>query len=128
MIERRQLLRQMGAGLAGGLIAHGALADAAAPASKPASGSAETQAPYEVGSGPVGTLRDLPTRKLGRVGIDLPPLSFGTAAMGHAFYPAEPFEQVINAAIDAGVRYMDTARIYDVAEERLKPILAKRRN
>jgi hypothetical protein len=47
--------------------------------------------------------------------------------MGHAFYKAEPFEEVIYAALDAGIRYVDTARIYDVAEERLAPVLAKRR-
>jgi hypothetical protein len=75
----------------------------------------------------VGTIRDLPTRRLGRIDFDAPPLSFGTAPMGHAYYRAEPFEEVMNAAIDAGVRYLDTARIYDVAEDRLKPILAKRR-
>ncbi len=47
--------------------------------------------------------------------------------MGNAFYQAEPFEQVLEAAIAAGVRYIDTARIYDVAEERLKPVLARHR-
>jgi aryl-alcohol dehydrogenase-like predicted oxidoreductase len=55
------------------------------------------------------------------------PLAFGTAPMGHAFYRPEPFEEVINTAIDAGINYMDTARLYDVAEERLAPILARRR-
>jgi predicted aldo/keto reductase-like oxidoreductase len=34
---------------------------------------------------------------------------------------------VVDAALDAGVRYIDTAPIYDVAEERLAPILARRR-
>ena len=40
---------------------------------------------------------------------------------------AEEAVAAFNAAIDAGIRYIDTARIYDVAEERLKPILARRR-
>jgi aryl-alcohol dehydrogenase-like predicted oxidoreductase len=75
----------------------------------------------------VGTIKDLPKRALGKVGIRVPPLSLGTAPMGHAFYRPEPFEEVLNAAIDAGVTYIDTARLYDVAEERLAPILAKRR-
>lgn len=124
-IQRRELLRQVGAGLAGGLMAQHAFG--VDMASQPATTPADVQPGIDVGSGPVGTIRDLPTRKLGRVGIELPPLSFGTAAMGHPLYPPEPFERVINAAIDAGVRYIDTARNYDVAEERLRPVLAKRR-
>jgi len=115
-IRRREFLQQIGAGLTGGLIAGRVRADEAA--SRPAASD---------GGFVVGTIRDLPVRRLGRVGIELPPLSFGTAAMGHAFYQAEPFEEVINAAIDAGIRYIDTARIYDVAEERLRPVLARRR-
>ncbi|HOQ88146.1 MAG TPA: aldo/keto reductase [Phycisphaerae bacterium] len=120
-IGRRQLLRQIGAGVAGGVVVGHALGDGGA-ASRPASETGASGA-----SAAVGTLRDLPTRRLGRVGIEVPPLSFGTAAMGHAFYQAEPFEEVMNAALDAGVKYVDTARIYDVAEERLKSILARRR-
>ena len=108
-LERRDFLRTVGTGLIG----------AAASSAM----AAETN-----GDKPgVGTIADLPKRRLGRIGIDVPPLSFGTAAMGHAFYRAEPFEEVVNAAIDAGVTYMDTARLYDVAEDRLAPILAKRR-
>lgn len=122
-VGRRELLRQIGAGVTGSVIAGGALAsDSSSAASGPANDSGISHG----GSG-VGTLRDLPTRRLGRVGIQVPPLSFGTAAMGHAFYTAEAFEEVMNAAIDAGVTYIDTGRIYDVAEERLKPILARRR-
>jgi predicted aldo/keto reductase-like oxidoreductase len=51
----------------------------------------------------------------------------GTAAMGHAFYKPEEFEPVVHAALDAGVMYLDTAPLYDVAEERLAPVLARRR-
>jgi predicted aldo/keto reductase-like oxidoreductase len=47
--------------------------------------------------------------------------------MGHAFFEAAPFEEVVNAALDAGLRYIDTAAIYDVAEERLAPIVTRRR-
>ncbi len=111
-IRRREFLRQVGAGVAGATLTPVVLkAEAGGPATRPS----------------VGTIRDLPKRKLGRIGIEIPPLSLGTAPMGHAFYQAEPFEEVVNAAIDAGVRYLDTAAIYDVAEQRLAPILAKRR-
>lgn len=112
MLERRRFLKGLGvsivSGVAGTPLLHGAEGASTLPSDRV-------------------TLEDLPKRKLGRIGIDVAPLSFGTAAMGHAFYEAEPFEQVINAAIDSGVRYIDVAPIYDVAETRLKPILAKRR-
>jgi aryl-alcohol dehydrogenase-like predicted oxidoreductase len=127
-VGRRELLRQLGAGVAGSVIAGEVTLAEDKPASRPAPGAGGFEASGDSESRtPVGTVRDLPTRPLGRVGIQLPPLSFGTAAMGHAFYQAEPFEQVMNAAIDAGIKYIDTARIYDVAEERLKPVLARRR-
>lgn len=121
-VGRREFLRQIGAGVAGSVIAGEAIGSENNLASRPVRGPEDAE-PRPA----VGTLQDLPTRPLGRVGIQLPPLSLGTAAMGHAFYQAEPFEEVIDAAIDAGVRYIDTARIYDVAEERLKPVLARRR-
>jgi len=111
--RRRDFLRQVGAGiLAGGSMSIGGKA----------AGKVDARPSVDV-----GTIKDLPTRKLGRIDFDAPPLSIGTAPMGHAYYKAEPFEEVLNAAIDAGIRYIDTARIYDVAEDRLKPILAKRR-
>jgi len=112
-IGRREFLRGFGAGVAGGALAPAALkAKGPQPSTRPS----------------VGTITDLPRRKLGRIRIEVPPLSLGTAPMGHAFYRVEPFEEVVNAALDAGVRYIDTAPIYDVAEERLAPILAKRRS
>jgi hypothetical protein len=112
-LHRREFLRRVGAGAVAGAIAPGMLR------------AQETQ---PARSAPVGTIKDLPTRRLGRIDIQVPLLSFGTAPMGHALYDQEPFEEVINAAVDAGIRYLDTARIYDVAEERLAPILAKQRD
>lgn len=109
-IQRRQFLRQIGAGVIGGAVA---------PTISRAAEPEATTRPS------VGTIKDLPKRKLGRIGIEVAPLSFGTAAMGHAFYKKEPFEETVYAAIEAGIHYIDTAPIYDVAEERLAPILAK---
>jgi uncharacterized protein len=117
-IGRREFLQRVGGGLVAGSLAPAVLrADVKMPQTAPAGG----------GSSAVGTIRDLPRRPFGKIGIDLPPLNLGCAPMGHAFYTPEAFEEVVNAALDAGVVYLDTARVYDVAEERLRPILAKRR-
>lgn len=110
-IRRREFLKNVGAGVIGGTLG---------PSLLRAAGS-----PY--GAGRVGTIEDLRKRRLGRIGVDVPLLSLGTAPMGHAFYRSEPFAEVVEAAIDAGIRFIDTARIYDVAEGHLAPILARRR-
>jgi aryl-alcohol dehydrogenase-like predicted oxidoreductase len=111
-IGRRAFLRRLGAGVAGGAVAPAVLeAEAEKLSTRPS----------------VGTIADLPKRKLGRIGVEVPPLSLGTGTMGHALLGAGPFEAIVNAAIDAGIRYVDTAPLYDVAEERLAPVLAKRR-
>ena len=112
-IRRREFLRKIGTGVIGAAVSPTILE------------AEETSRSIPQG---VGTIRDLPTRKLGRIGIDVPILSLGSAPMGHAFYEPKPFEEVIVAALDAGIRYIDTAPIYDVAEERLGPIMAKRRS
>ncbi len=116
-IQRREFLKRVGAQAAAGLGC--ALAVQAAHAER-----AATTRPAGVGG---LTIRDLPKRKLGRTGVEVPPLAIGLAGMGHAFFTAEEFEPVVHAAIDAGVTYLDIAPNYDVAQERLGPIMAKRR-
>jgi aryl-alcohol dehydrogenase-like predicted oxidoreductase len=77
---------------------------------------------------PMPTLKGVPKRKLGRTGIEVPPLGMGLAPMGHALFPPDEFEPVVHAAIDAGIAYLDVAPNYDVAEQRVGPVMAKRRN
>jgi aryl-alcohol dehydrogenase-like predicted oxidoreductase len=74
------------------------------------------------------SIRDLYRRTLGRTDIKVPPLSIGLAPMGHAFYKPREYEPVVHAAIDAGITYLDLAPNYDVAEERLAPVMARRRD
>lgn len=107
-IGRRGFLQTAGAAVAAGTIP-GAISGRLAAADAP---------PREAA---------LPVRRLGRIGEEMPVLGLGTAPMGHALYEAAPFTEVVDAAIDAGIRYLDTAPIYDVAEERLAPVLARRR-
>lgn len=109
-IRRREFLGRFGAGVVSGALAPAVL--------KGESGRSSPRTS-------VGSIADLPKRKLGRIGIEVPPLSLGTAPMGHAFYRAEPFAEVVTAALEAGVRYIDTAPIYDVAERHLSPVLGK---
>ena len=111
-LGRREFLRRAGPSAAGA----GALLTGAARAVESATAAAAAVVPGK-----------LPSRRLGRLGIDMPVLGFGSAPMGHALYEAAPFEAVVDAALDAGVRYVDTAPIYDVAEMRLAPVLARRR-
>lgn len=120
-MRRRDLLRQMGAGVFGGVMLPGVLAGAVSNKTHPAASIAAFSADK------VGTLRDVPRRQLGRTGIQVPLLGIGTGPMGHAFYEQEPFAEVINAAIDAGANYIDTSPMYDVAADRLGPIVARRR-
>jgi aryl-alcohol dehydrogenase-like predicted oxidoreductase len=100
---------------------------AAAAAGALLGGAAAAEAESSAGSAPVAVAAKLPGRRLGRLGIEMPVLGFGSAPMGHALYEAGPFEAVLDAALDAGVRYVDTSPIYDVAETRLAPLLARRR-
>lgn len=70
----------------------------------------------------------IPRRVLGRTRERVSILGFGSAALGHSFQPQEVFDRVVGAALDAGVNYIDTATIYDVAQERLGPIVKRHRD
>ncbi len=71
-------------------------------------------------------------RALGRTGITLPQLGFGTATLGDVFgaIDAQEAERAVHAAIDAGVDHFDTAPLYGfgLAETRLGQALRGRRD
>lgn len=52
--------------------------------------------------------RELPMRVLGRTGVRVPILGFGTASLGRAVRDADAIA-LLNEALDLGVTYMDTA-------------------
>ncbi len=113
-IRRREFLRQVGASVVAGTVAPTLL--------QAANQATSTQPAAKTG---VGSIRDLPTRRLGKLGIQMPVLSFGTAAMGHPLYEAAPFEEVVNAALEAGIRFFDTSPVYDVAQDRLGAMMGR---
>jgi predicted aldo/keto reductase-like oxidoreductase len=74
------------------------------------------------------TSGELPRRTLGKTGISVSMLTLGTAPTGF-IKPHSPqhVADCVNAAIDLGVTFIDTARVYDVAEEGVGLGLGRRR-
>ncbi|NKB68244.1 MAG: aldo/keto reductase [Candidatus Latescibacteria bacterium] len=59
-------------------------------------------------------MAQMSTRKLGRTGVELTELSFGSAPLGNLFVEVgeEEAQQTLGAAWDAGMRYFDTSPFY----------------
>ena len=70
----------------------------------------------------------LPTRVLGRTKQRVTILGLGTAPVGEGPVDTKTAAKIYAAALDRGVNYVDTARIYGNAEEALGQILPKRRD
>ncbi len=74
--------------------------------------------------------REIPRAVLGKTGEKVPILALGTACLGHKNgNRPDPNEliPVFSEAIDSGITYVDTARIYGGAEAALKAVLKTRR-
>ncbi len=67
-------------------------------------------------------------RPLGRTGLDVGVLGIGTSPLGRAGVSQSEVNNVIAAAADYGVNYLDTAPIYAQSERRLGPALKGRRD
>ena len=74
------------------------------------------------------TSEPLPTRTLGRTKEKVSILGLGTAPVGEGPPDVEEGIRIFSEAIDRGVTYVDTARIYGNAEEILGHIIPKRRD
>lgn len=70
----------------------------------------------------------LPTRILGRTGAKVSILGLGTAPVGEGPIGVQEGIKIFSEAIDRGVTYIDTARIYGNAEEILGHIIPPRRD
>lgn len=75
-----------------------------------------------------GTGDALPTRILGRTKEKVSMLGLGTAPVGEGPIGVEEGIRIFSEALDRGVTYIDTARIYGNAEEILGHIIPKRRD
>ena len=106
-VTRRQFLYQAGLGAAGaGLLAGSGWSDVVQNAAT----------------------EPLPTRVLGRTGEEVSILGLGSAPVGEGPPDLDEAIRVFSAAMDRGVNYIDTARIYGNAEEALGHLIPGRRD
>jgi aryl-alcohol dehydrogenase-like predicted oxidoreductase len=75
---------------------------------------------------------DLPTRTLGRTGLDVTTLGYGAmeirgAPRGRDVTDAQA-ETILHAVLDAGINYIDTSIDYGVSEERIGRYIGDRRS
>jgi hypothetical protein len=110
--------------------AGGALAGASAlgwlsPGAAPLLGEEDKAA---AGGGGGDGLGPIPRRALGKTGEKVGILGLGTACMGEGPQTADECAAVFAEAVDRGINYVDTARIYVDAEAALGKVLKTRRD
>lgn len=75
---------------------------------------------------------DLPKRELGRTGLQVTTLGYGAMELRGGprgrEVSDEAAERILNAALDAGVNYIDTSIDYGLSEERIGKFISKRRS
>ncbi len=79
-------------------------------------------------AGPLAAAGEMPRRALGKTGATVSLLGIGSAPMGEAGMPQQEVDRILAAAIEAGINYIDTAPIYELAEVRLGKALKGRRD
>src|SRR4030095_4853929 len=74
----------------------------------------------------------LPTRQLGRSGLDVTMLGYGAMEIRGAPRGRDVSDQqaetILHAVLDAGINYIDTSIDYDVSEERIGRYIGDRRS
>jgi aryl-alcohol dehydrogenase-like predicted oxidoreductase len=77
-------------------------------------------------------MTDLPTRKLGRTGVDVTVLGFGAMELAGPPHSTEltdaEAERVLNNVLDSGINFIDTSIDYGRSEERIGRFLSHRRD
>jgi predicted aldo/keto reductase-like oxidoreductase len=75
-----------------------------------------------------GNDNPLPRRVLGRTKAEVTILGLGTAPIGEARVDLKEATRIFGEVMDQGVNYIDTARIYGIAEEALGQLVPSRRD
>src|SRR5512145_2765696 len=77
-------------------------------------------------------MTSLPTRKLGRTGLDVTTLGYGAMEIRGAPRARDTTDQqaetILHAVLDAGINYIDTSIDYGVSEERIGRYIGERRS
>ena len=81
----------------------------------------------DAAGGPPATTAPLPTRRLGKTGLEVPILGCGTGPGGMGLRDGDAID-LFHRAIDLGVTYLDTAPGYDRAHLQMRAVLAERRD
>lgn len=76
-----------------------------------------------------GAQKSMPTRKLGRSGIKVPILGFGSGSRFLMYQDEDQATAALNRAIDLGITYIDTAHSYGdgKSEQRVGRVMSSRR-
>ena len=67
-------------------------------------------------------------RMLGKTGMNVTVLGYGSAEIGYRGVPEETVERLINGALDAGLNVIDTAECYVDSEEKIGKVVSQRRS
>lgn len=67
-------------------------------------------------------------RPLGKTGLEVSQIGLGAAQIGNRQLPEQKAEQVLHAALDAGINFIDTAAMYGVSEERIGRYISDRKD
>lgn len=109
-LSRRTFVRHAGI-MAGGMVVGATAAARAQPAADPSS-----------------TAVDIPRRVLGKTGESTAVLSLGTGTVGLSpAVSSREISDMVNVALDLGINFIDTARVYNNAEEGIGKGLGRRR-
>ncbi|MDJ0522112.1 MAG: aldo/keto reductase [Planctomycetota bacterium] len=71
---------------------------------------------------------DVPPRTLGRTGLEVSPLGYGSVPIGRAPYPSDDAGRLLNTLLDSGITLLDTAAAYGKAEQEIGTHVAHRRD
>ncbi len=67
-------------------------------------------------------------RTLGKTGLRVSEVGYGAAQIGNINMPEDRVEEVLNAVLDAGINFIDTAAMYGQSETRIGKFISRRRD